>query len=326
VPEEAALPRFAFLVHALSALHRGAMGVRQGRLGLILQQRDGSAVEDITPLCHLSLAGVAEGVVIGIPMTPEQMLADQELALSRMEAAVASLDGVAAVGLGSLCAVVAGRGEALSERVGVPITTGAAATAWALSENTLALKPEGLVGIIGSRGPVGGAVAEILSAAGVSVLVDSRRTGRALRVPHADSPEALAEVCDVLVGAGPTGASLESAALRPGMTVVDVAIPATIKGRAVGGVRVLSGEAVTPPPGWTRGFWGSAYHLLAGYGLSQVYACLLEPLVMAAVGQTEPLALGRQVSVEAVRRFGASASELGFVPCHVSDHGLSRWM
>ncbi len=323
---EPALPRFAFLVHALSRFHRGAMGVPQGRLGLIFHRRDGSAVEDISTLCRFQLAGVAEGVVVGIPLTPEQMLTDQDLALERMVAAVASLDGVAAVGLGSLCAVIAGRGEALAERVSVPITTGAAATAWALSENTLALRPEGQVGIIGSRGPVGRVVSEILAAAGVSILVDSKRTGRSLKVPHADSPEAVAAACDVVVGAGPTGATLDPAALRPGATVVDVAIPATIRGAIPAGVRVLSGEAVTPAPGWTRGFWGSAYHLLAGYGYSQVYACLLEPLVLAASGQTEPLAQGRRVSAVAVARFGTAARAMGFSPCHVADHGLSRWM
>ena len=295
-------------------------------MGLIFHQRDGSAPEDISTLCHFTLAGVAEGVVIGIPLTPAQMLADQELALDRMTTAVESLEGVAAVGLGSLCAVIAGRGEALAERVSVPITTGAAATAWALSENTLALEPDGLVGIIGSRGPVGRVVSEILSEAGIDILIDSKRTGRALKVTHAESAEAVAQQCSVVVGAGPTGASLDPAALQPGATLVDVAIPGTIKGRIPKGVRVLSGEAVLPPTGWNRGFWGSAYHLLAGYGYSQVYACLLEPLVMAAIGRQEPLALGRRVSAEQVRDFGQAATALGFSPRLIADHGFARWM
>ena len=319
------LPRFVFLVHALSPLHRGAMGVPRGKLGLVLHHRDGTDPTDTTTLCHLRLDGVVEGSVIGIPLTPAQMLADPQRALDRMIAAVEGLEGVQAVGLGSLCAVIAGRGEELARQVTVPITTGAAATAWALAENTMALQPEGTIGIIGSRGPVGRSVAEILVESGASVLVDSKRTGRSLSIPHADGPEAVAQACGVVVGAGPTGASLDPAALQPGATLVDVAIPATIKGRVPAGVRVLSGEALAMPAGWRRGFWGSAYHLLAGYGFSQVYACLIEPLVMAATGRATPLALGRRVSRESVRDFGDAASALGFAPRQVSEHGLSRW-
>ena len=93
-------------------------GVRNLRLGLVLRQRDGTSPFDIGPLCRLGLPGVSEGLVMGIPLTPDQMLADQDRALVRLERAarlcMEADPELGAVGLGSLCAVVAGRGEALA--------------------------------------------------------------------------------------------------------------------------------------------------------------------------------------------------------------------
>lgn len=321
--------RFGFVVHALSPLHRAAIGVRGAHVNMALWRDDGRDPHRITTLCTLRLGDIT-GEVIAIPLTPDQMLADQQLALVRMVQAVEQLEPVDAVGLGSLCAVVAGRGEALAEWVDPPITTGGAATAWALTENTRTIlreRPDQPVALVGSRSPVGQAVAQLLAADGAKLRMDSKRAAR--RIPNATgfaSPEAAVEGCALIVGAGPTGGTLEAEAVSPGAVVVDVAIPATIKGTLPPGVKVMSGEAMATPPGWRSRGWGRAYHLLAGYGLSQVYACLAEPLVMAALGRTEPLALGRSIDVDAVRLFGSEAARLGFAPVQLPEHGLRRWL
>jgi predicted amino acid dehydrogenase len=322
--------RFGFVVHALSPLHRAAIGVRSGNAAMALYRDDGLSPAGITDLCTLRL-GALSGTVIAIPMTPEQLLVDQQRTLGRMAQAVRMLGPVDAVGLGSLCAVVAGRGEALADAVDCPITTGGAATAWALVENTLAAaaraRAEGPIAVIGSRSPVGKAVASRLAAAGWALRLDSRRAAR--KLPGAegfDGPAAAAEGCSLIVGAGPTGGTLPAAAVSPGAVVVDVAIPATIIGRPPPGVRIFSGEALALPAQWRSRGWGWLYHLLAGYGLSQVYACLVEPLVMASLGRTTPLALGRAVSDEAVQVFGEEALRLGFRPVLLPDRGLLRWL
>ncbi|MEC7946530.1 MAG: hypothetical protein VX265_03120, partial [Myxococcota bacterium] len=49
-------------------------------------------------------------------------------------------------------------------------------------------------------------------------------------------------------------------------------------------------------------------------GPFQVYACLIEPLVMAAQGRREPYSLGRQLDPDDVVRFGEAASAYGFAP------------
>lgn len=311
------MPRFAFLVHALTGFHRRAVGVRSLRPGLALGRRDGTALGDVTEICRVGLRGVAEGVVVNVPLTPEQMLADQERALSRMMRAAALAGPVGAIGLGSLCAVVAGRGEALAAQVSSPVTTGGAATAWALWQNTrrvLAVRP-GPVGIVGSSGAVGGAVAALLAEDGVALRLDHPRAARG--VPGATAfagPAEAVEGCEIIVGAGPTGATLPAEAVKPGAVIIDVALPATARGRLPRGVRVLAGEAVCLPAGWDRDGWGWLYHVLAGYGPTQVFACVIEPLVLAAIGRDRPFALGRKIEIEAIRTFATAAEGFGFKP------------
>lgn len=284
---------------------------------MALGRSDGTRLGEVAPICRVGLAGVAEGVVMDIPLLPDQMLADQERALSRMMRGVALAGDVAAVGLGSLCAVVAGRGEALAEQVRPPVTTGGAATAWALWQNTravLGVRP-GPVAIVGSSGAVGGAVASLLAAEGVQVRLDHPRAARG--VPGAvatASPEEAVAGCEIIVGAGPTGATLQPDAVAPGAIIVDVALPNTVRGRTPRGVTLLAGEAVSLPAGWTRDGWGWFYHVLAGYGPYQVFACLVEPLVLAATGRGRPFALGRRIPPEVVVEFGEAAEKLGFRP------------
>jgi predicted amino acid dehydrogenase len=54
--------------------------------------------------------------------------------------------------------------------------------------------------------------------------------------------------------------------------------------------------------------------VLAGYGPQQVYACLIEPLVLAVEGRAAPYALGRKLEAATVRQFAAQAEALGFQP------------
>ncbi len=308
------------------------MGFRGGRPLLAAGLEDGASFDAVFPLCTLRLDGVAEGIVLGTALTPQQMLEDQERALTRMIRATAMArqwaedrgSQLGAVGLGSLCAVVAGRGTALQERVAEPVTTGGAATAWALWQNaeTMATamrsagQDPGAIAILGARSPVGAAVAGLMAAGGHPLRLDNKRAARGLPgniAAFATQEEAVAGA-RLVVGAGPTGCTLAASALAPGTVLVDVAIPATLTGPRPPGVVELAGEAVSLPPGWHRGFWGQLYHVLAGYGPAQAFACLVEPLILAAEQRRAPFALGRQVDMQAVRAFGQAADALGFHP------------
>jgi predicted amino acid dehydrogenase len=247
------------------------------------------------------------------------MLVDQSRAVARMERMIRVCDdhrGYRAVGLGSQCAVVGGRGTALADRVSVPVTTGGAATAWALWRNVSAVADArgitGPIAVVGSSGPVGRVVAGLLAEEGRHVRVDSRRGGRGASVEVCRTIEDTVADAALVVGAGPTGSTLDPSLVRPDVLMVDVAIPATFAGPPPESAEVYAGEAVGVPTALRRGLWGGLYQVLAGYGPWQLYACVIEPLVMVAQGRTEPYAMGRKLDPETVRAFGAAATELGF--------------
>jgi len=311
--------RFAFLVHALSPVHRHFIGLRRAKPGLLFGWDDGVDPWSGGGRLARYRLGDMEGDILSVPLGPEQMLTDQARAVARMERMVRTWSqhrGYEAVGLGSLCAVVGGRGTALAERLDMPVTTGAAATAWALWRNVAAVADargiSGPIAVVGSAGPVGQAVAALLADEGRLVRVDSRRGGKGIAVEVCrDLADTVADA-PIVVGAGPTGGTLDPSLVAPDTVMIDVAIPATFRSPPPRSVEVLAGEAVAVPDTLTRGAWGALYQLLAGYGPWQLYACVIEPLVMVAEGRKEPFACGRKLSPATVRAFAESAERLGF--------------
>ena len=311
---------FAFLVHPLTPFQRRVMGVRRAHFGAAIGLRapDLQAGE----LCRFGVGEALEGRVIALPLLPETLLEDQAGAVEAMKQVTETLEGVQAVGLGSLLAVVGGRGEELARRVEVPITTGAAATAWAAAGNALEVaraKGEDQVAVLGFGGAVGEAVARILVRDGLKVLAVGKGKAPQRRAEELGvslcSVEAALKATRVVVGAATTGGALAPECLQPETVLVDVALPSTLApGLVPPGVRVLAGEAMELPPGWKRGFWGWLYHFISGYGPGQIYACLAEPLVMAAQGRTRPYAQGRSVDPVDLEAFCRDAEALGLKP------------
>ncbi len=286
--------RFVFLVHPLVPAARRLMGLRTGRPGLVLGTRDGTDPDDCAELARFRYRGV-EGVFVGVPLLPDQLLSDQEGALRSMQRAVQIAGPVSFVGLGSVLSVVAGRGAALEALCGLPVTTGNAATAWAAWRTAESLRGGREVAVIGAKGTVGRALVELLGAT--------------------PDPQDLREF-SLLVGSHTTGGTIDPARLAPGATLVDVALPPTLSGPAPAHVRVVPGERLPLPPGWSRNAWAWCFHAAAGYGLHHIYACVLEPLVALLEGRERAWQQGRALSATTVREFGAAAAEhgLGFSP------------
>ena len=291
------MKRFAFLVHPLVEPARRVLAVRTFKPGVALGLRSADAIADVAEITRLRFAGV-EGVVMAVPMLPEDLLSDQALALRAMERAVQDAAPVDFIGLGSVLSVVAGRGAALQQACGIPVTTGNAATAWAATEIAKVLIAERQikrVGVLGGRATVGKVIALLLAdIPGLDVVVD---------------PQDVAS-CGMIVGAHTTGGTLDPAAYPKGI-LVDVALPPTFSGRALPGCEVYAGESVALPDGWQRDVWGGLFHLVAGYGWNRVYACLLEPLVALASGRDASWAQGKKLDAEVVRDFGRAAAALG---------------
>jgi predicted amino acid dehydrogenase len=289
-------------------------------MGMVLG-RSGKGVS-AGKICDLSVDGVVHGEIISVPWSPKELLENQDGAVEAMVKAVEGLQDVSAVGLGSLLAVVGSRGEALAGRVSVPVTTGAAATAWAAIGNAeVVAKTRGSdkISVLGFGGAVGRVVAEGLAAKGFEVIVggvgkrlerEAAKIGVALM-----TTEAAAGASPVVVGASTTGGILEASVLQEGAVLLDVALPPTLKpGALPRGAKVLLGEAVTLPDGWRRGFWGHMYHWLSGYGSDQIFACLAEPMVMSVTGRSAPFSLGRRVSLDNVEEFSSAVTCLGLTP------------
>lgn len=281
--------RFAFLVHPLVPVAQRLQGLRTAQAGVALGRSVGGDPDEVGVLATVRYRGV-EGVIVGVPMLPEALLADQERALRCMLRATQIAGPIDAVGLGSLLSVVAGRGVALEQACGIPVTTGHAATAWAAWRITEALRGDRPVGVIGAKGAVGRALVELLGA-----------------TPDPPEPGEF----PVLVGAHTTGGTLAPERLRAGTTLVDVALPPTLSGPAPAGVTVVAGERLRVPAGWQRDGWGWVFHAVAGYGLFHVYACLLEPLVAALESRPSAWQQGRTLPAARVREFAEAAERHG---------------
>ncbi len=280
--------RFAFVVHPLVPVARTIYALRTGRPGLALARRDGSSPDDVSVIARVGFRDV-EGVIVGVPMLPEQLLSDQAAALRAMTRAVQVVSPVDVVGLGSVLSVVAGRGAALQEATGVPVTTGNAATAWAAWRAVERVRAGRPVAVIGARGAVGRVLVELLDA---------------------DPDPAELRDYPVVVGANTTGGAVDPSRLAPGTTLVDVALPRTLSGPPPAGVTVVPGERLPLPVGYRRDLWGHLFHVVAGYGHGHVYACLLEPLVAVLAGRRTPWAQGRSLSTDTVRAFGVAMTNL----------------
>ena len=309
--------KFVFIVHALHPIHRSFIGLRSAKFGLAFGQRDGTDIRDVSTLCRFRWKDELFGEVVSIPMLPEELLENQDVALERMHRAVkwAERDGqqVDAVGLGSLCSIVAGRGKALQDRVSVPVTTGNAATAWSLYQNCLKANPNGAdMTVLGAGSPVGKMVCALLEKHHIRLHVDSRKVKSDNCIIYSDPKEAVKH-SEILIGCGPTGPSISIDDIPSEMLVVDVALPHSVEGKRAD-VTVLLGERMSMPTEWKRGFWGPIYHLISGYGYRTVLACLVEPLVLAAERRETPYAQGRSLQMDDVLAFGKAAEKLGFFP------------
>lgn len=317
-------PRFAFLIHPLVPMHRRILAARRQHLPGMLGHEAGVDLVGPGALVRMpTAAGDVEGLIIGIPDLPAQIIGDQSRALALMLRATRSAEahGAQVIGLANALGVVAGRGSELQRHTSLPVTSGQASTAWACTEITRAMlvrrgTPRGPVGVFGFTGTVGDAVATLLASEGVDVRVEAggpalARRADAVGVKPMERAELLA-TCDVLVGASTTGPVLSPALLRPNTALVDLALPPTLEpGPLPRGFVRVPGEALYVPARIRAGFWGRLWLLFAGYGSGRVYACFAEPAVIALTGERS-FSQGRRLDPARVRAVGLALRHLGF--------------
>jgi predicted amino acid dehydrogenase len=281
---------------------------RTVRLRLALNKNAESQLDDVGEYARIGF-GQWEGIFMGVPLLPEQILSDQNRALAYMERAVQNAAPIEFIGLGGVLSVVAGRGTALQAACGLPVTTGNAATAWAASRLCIQVSEGRPVAVLGGKGTVGKAVAEVLKRQGIEVGID---------------PDDLSRYA-VVAGCHTTGGVLEPTRLKAGTTLIDVALPRSLTGPAPAGVRVLKGESLALPPGWRRDSWGHILHRVAGYGSTSVYACVIEAMMALATGRQHPWQQGKRLDADTVFEFGNIAEKLGFYPEQTPLKEIPAW-
>ena len=272
-----------------------------------------------------------QGRILGVPFTPEQMLARQEDAVAAITEATKRLAawGARCVGLGAVAAVVGGRGRAVASAVAVPVTTGHALTSYAalrsleLARRLVDLPEDEPVLVLGAPGPVALGLCACLGAQARPTLVaiDPLPPPVARFLRSYPSVEALPRekallASRLVLGASSTGASVHEQELMPGSVLIDVAQPRDlVRSPARQDLRVVDGELVCLPPGSSLDWLARAYNAVVGQGSRHILACFAEPMVLATLEPAEALDLcgfRRFPLPERILRLGALAEDLGF--------------
>ena len=326
--------RFGFVVHPLGAFQRRLIGVR----GLDLPLAVGRANPGAPPTVVARLAledpfGVrAEGVLVSIPLTPLELLNDQERGVAAVSVAVkmCQAEGAQIVGLGAVAAVIGGQGKAVAAQASCPVSTGNGFTALAAVETLSMLRrlggARGPVGLLGPPGPVATGALRGLVARGFEVRVVAPNPPKPLlrlaatlnetgygAVDFVDSVEPVCGPGRVLVAASSTGGRLKLSSLPSGSVVVDVAAPQDVEPDVPPreDVLLLDGEYVRLPGELQGGLWHRIYGLVTGQR-RHIFACFAEPMLMALSGVADHCSIGRDVPLERLVALGDLAADHGF--------------
>jgi predicted amino acid dehydrogenase len=280
------------------------------------------------------------GVLIGLPMLPEQMLARGRASVCEAIAnavALARARGARLVGLGAFSSIYTRKGVDVVGR-GPWITTGNLLTAgMAFAALRRALERQGTsladsrVGIVGARGSVGALVAALVARARPReiILVGNPATGtdaldriarrlRALGCATLTATNDMSplERCNAIVSASSSARPvLADARIAPGTIVCDVArpfdTPAAMRRRE--DIVVIDGGLVALP--------GTPRSIGAGNVQGQppgiALACLAETILLALAGTARDHGVGEDLDVTEVDAMLALAQHHGFA---LADH------
>lgn len=324
--------RFGFIVHPLTAFQRRLYGLRALNPRLMRGKRASAGPQILARLALKNPFGMrAEGLLVGVPWLPEELITDQEGGVAAVIDAVQLCveHGADVVGLGAVAAVIGGQGKAVAAAVDVPITTGNGFTAWAAISTLEVLRRQGLprapIGLLGPPGPVAHAVLAACVEAGEQVRVVSEHPpkplmrrlakltatgpGTAEIVPHVDN---ILMAGQLLITASSTGGRLAASELPTGSLVIDVAEPRDVKrDRRRDDILILDGEYVRLPRWLRGGIWQSLYGTVTGQQ-RHIFACYAEPMLFGLAERTDLCSVGRTIPAERLGALGDLAADHGF--------------
>ena len=270
------------------------------------------------------------GIVVSIPLLPEQILQDQALALAMVKRACQECAewGAEIVGLGAYTGIIGSRGEKVGESVGVPVTTGNSYTVYSallglrrlLGRIGRSLSGRKVV-VIGYQGSIGLAIAKLLALEGVDLILVGRglekflpRSLAAIARESGVSLECYASVqeavgkSDVVLSATSSGAVIDPQWLAPGTVVLDIAQPRDVIGSecARRDVLVVDGGLVQLPEAVGSG------EILDAWTYGTIFSCLAETMILALDGRAEAFSVGRELSLDRIAEIGRRGEAHGF--------------
>lgn len=281
-------------------------------------------------------------ILLGIPLSADQIIGHPELAVQRAVAAarLAEEMGAQAFGLGAYWSVVGEKGQQVQEAVSIPVTNGgaytAATTRTGLAEALELMARQGrspekrTAAVVGAGGVVGFGMARTLADSVKKVIMIGRNVERLERMAQRLARRHPETEIVVSTETGDVGqADIVFAATSQPEAVIypehvsantilfDLGRPADVHPRVaaeVPGVILIPGGVVKPP-----GKLVNRIDLHFGEGL--IPACLAETIILALTGKHEHRSLGERTSTAAINFYMKESVRLGF---KVIDSGDSR--
>lgn len=274
-----------------------------------------------------------DGLFIGIPILPTDMINNKKWAKKRIIRAVkfAKKTGVSIVGLGGITASLTRGGLDIVENVDIAVTTGHATTTYTVIENVLKiikfievdisiLK----IAIVGAGGSIGSSCAKILALKGIKnlILVDIERkqdlvdkvtneitalTENNLEILKSFSVDDI-QKADIIIGAtNSPEAIIKSNHLKSGTIVINDAQPSDIDPEVIwerNDVVVIEGGILHAPD-------INPHINIALYKKSDIFSCLAEVMVLCQKGHFKHYTLGR-FKIELVNEIAKDIKKAGF--------------
>jgi predicted amino acid dehydrogenase len=324
--DEAAKPRFAFVIHPLATRHisnhpklRWTRHLPPRLVEMIAAQFPPLYIAKMRGIRSKATGVELEGVLFTLGATPRELMRhDPSFTYRRLikAARMAERMGAKIMGLGAFTSVVGDAGITVAQKSDIGITSGNSLTVAATLE--AAKQAVQLMGgridsgravVIGATGSIGSVCARLLAqAVGDVVLIAPRPErllalkeqieretpgARVIAATHADAYLADADLI-VTTTSALTGKVINVDKLKPGAVVCDVARPPDVKeedARRRPDVLVIeSGEILLPG----EPNFGFDIGLPAG----TAYACLSETALLAMEGKFEDYTLGRNIELD----------------------------
>lgn len=351
-PEEAAVNRFAFVIHPLSTdfilQHKWFRWARFFPRWLVER-----VAANVPPLYISRIKGIqspatgqrTEGILIALGATPgELMRRDPAFTYRRLIRAsrMAERMGARLMGLGAFTSVVGDAGITVAQKADIAITSGNSLTVAATLEsaklavvkmgNSLEQSSTGNVMVIGATGSIGSVCSRLLAQAGPAITLVAPRPEKLIALKQTietETPSAkvrISTTADDFVGEADlivtTTTALNTRIVditkcKPGAVICDIARPPDISAEEASlrpDVLVIeSGEILLPGE--------PDYGYDIGLPPGVAYACLAETALLAMEGRFEDFTLGRDIEMERVKEIYRLYKKHGLQLSGIRSHG-----